>query len=63
METSHKLTIPLVTMSMGQLGVISRITGELTGSAMTFASVQKASAPGQINVSDMQMLLEAIHHD
>ncbi len=63
MEMSHKLTIPLVTMSMGQLGVISRITGELTGSAVTFASVQKASAPGQINVSDMQMLLEAIHHD
>ena len=45
------------------MGVISRITGELTGSSMTFASAGKISAPGQMNVIDMQVLLEAIHHD
>lgn len=63
MEMSHKLNVPLVTMSMGELGVISRIAGELTGSTITFASVEQASAPGQIQLSDMQLLLEAIHHD
>lgn len=63
LEMSHKMDKPLVTMSMGKLGVISRITGELTGSAITFASAGKASAPGQIGVQDMNMLLGAIHHD
>ena len=50
-------------MSMGELGVISRICGELTGSAITFACATQASAPGQIAVEDMNLLLEAIHHD
>ncbi|MEG0368119.1 MAG: type I 3-dehydroquinate dehydratase [Coprobacillus sp.] len=63
LEMSQKATKPIVTMSMGQLGAISRISGELTGSAITFASAGKASAPGQIGVSDMQVILEAIHHD
>ncbi|WP_028041886.1 type I 3-dehydroquinate dehydratase [Candidatus Stoquefichus massiliensis] len=62
-EMSHKLHIPLVTMSMGQLGVISRMTGELTGSAITFASAGKPSAPGQMGVKDLQMILEAVHYD
>lgn len=63
LEMSHKMDKPIVTMSMSQLGVISRITGELTGSAITFASAGKASAPGQIGVQDMNILLEAIHND
>ncbi len=62
-EMSHKLSRPLVTMSMGEIGTISRIAGELTGSAITFASGGKASAPGQIEVTDMNVILEAIHHD
>ncbi len=56
------LTIPSVTMSMGGLGVISRLSGALTGSAMTFAAAGKASAPGQIPVeqtADFLRLLEA----
>ena len=56
------LTIPSVTMSMGSLGVISRLSGALTGSAMTFAAAGKVSAPGQIPVeqtADFLRLLEA----
>lgn len=63
MDMSERLNKPIVTMSMGQLGVLSRICGELTGSSITFASAGKASAPGQIAVDDMNLLLEAIHHD
>jgi len=63
MDMSERLKKPIVTMSMGELGVISRICGELTGSAITFASAGQASAPGQIAVTDMNLLLEAIHHD
>lgn len=63
MEMSNKLDKPLVTMSMGTQGKISRIVGELTGSTITFASTSQASAPGQIHVEDMNLLLEVIHHD
>lgn len=63
LEMSNKLTKPIVTMSMGKMGVLSRISGELTGSAITFASAGQASAPGQIAVNDMNIILEAIHHD
>ena len=44
-------------MSMGRLGVISRVAGELTGSAMTFATNGKASAPGQIPIEEMRQIL------
>lgn len=62
-EMSQRLNRPLVTMSMGSMGKISRIVGELTGSVITFASVGQTSAPGQIALEDMQTLLEVIHHD
>lgn len=60
---SEKFNKPIVSMSMGEMGKISRICGELSGSAITFAYAGKASAPGQINVKDMEVLLETIHHD
>lgn len=63
MEMSARLNQPIVTMAMGKLGMITRMTGELTGSSITFASAGKASAPGQMSVNDLQMILEAIHHD
>lgn len=52
---------PLVTMSMAGTGVISRVCGELFGSAMTFGAAGKASAPGQMDVNDLQNVLEALH--
>ncbi len=52
---------PLVTMSMGRLGAVSRLTGELVGSSVTFGSVAQASAPGQIDLADMRKILELLH--
>ncbi|HCT92226.1 MAG TPA: type I 3-dehydroquinate dehydratase [Lachnospiraceae bacterium] len=52
---------PLITMSMGRLGAISRLTGELVGSAVTFGSVAEASAPGQIDMSEMRKILTVLH--
>lgn len=37
-----------VTISMGKVGKISRLTADLTGSSWSFASVGEESAPGQI---------------
>lgn len=42
-----------ITMSMGAMGAISRVNGEETGSVLTFGAVEKASAPGQLEVSDL----------
>ena len=52
---------PIITMSMGGLGAISRICGETFGSCLTFGSAKKASAPGQIDVQDLRRILEILH--
>ena len=52
---------PLITMSMGALGVASRIEGERYGSAMTFGALGQASAPGQLGVAQLRRELERIH--
>lgn len=53
---------PIITMSMGSVGVISRLVGESIGSAMTFGAAAKASAPGQIGVRALDQVLEVIHN-
>lgn len=50
-----------VTMAMGRLGVISRLAGETFGSAMTFGSAGRASAPGQIDAKTLRAALVAMH--
>lgn len=52
---------PIITMAVGEQGVISRITGELFGSAATFASVGSGSAPGQLPLETMREILKKIH--
>ena len=52
---------PIITISMGKKGMISRMSGEVFGSCLTFASGIKASAPGQIEAKDLKSSLEIIH--
>ena len=52
---------PIITMSMGKLGAISRISGEIFGSSLTFGSAKKASAPGQLEVTTLHHILQALH--
>lgn len=52
---------PIITMSMAGKGVISRLCGEAFGSCLTFGSVAKASAPGQINVEELNKVLNIIN--
>ncbi len=52
---------PIITMSMAGTGVISRVCGEMFGSALTFGAAKKASAPGQMGVEDLAMVLGALH--
>ena len=52
---------PVITMSMSGLGSISRLCGEVFGSAMTFGAAGQASAPGQMAVEDLAEGLRLIH--
>lgn len=52
---------PIITMSMAGKGVISRLSGEIFGSSLTFGAAKKASAPGQISVGDLRKVIELIH--
>lgn len=54
-------TRPIITMSMAKTGIISRLAGETFGSAATFGAVKKASAPGQISVTDLRAILNILH--
>lgn len=51
---------PLITMSMGKLGVISRISGQTFGSCLTFGAAGKQSAPGQLDATVLQQILKAL---
>lgn len=59
--SSQPSAVPSITMSMGDIGRISRLTGEFFGSAMTFASLGERSAPGQIPYCELIGLLKAFH--
>lgn len=59
-QASKALQVPVVTMSMGNLGVISRLCGATFGSAMTFGSLTQASAPGQVPLRELSSILHTI---
>lgn len=52
---------PIITMSMAGKGVISRLAGEIFGSALTFGAAKKASAPGQVPVTELRRTLTLIN--
>ena len=54
-------TLPVVTMSMGGLGVISRLSGEVFGSCITFGADGAVSAPGQMQMDTLADILDALH--
>ena len=54
------LDIPIITMSMGVEGAITRIAGGLFGSDLTFAIGKAGSAPGQIPITDLKKAWSAL---
>ena len=52
---------PIVTVSMSETGVLSRICGEAFGSAITFGAAKNVSAPGQMGVNDLSVALKFLH--
>ncbi len=52
---------PIITMSMAGEGLISRLCGEVFGSALTFGTAGAASAPGQMDAGDLHAILTLLH--
>ncbi|MEH7523671.1 type I 3-dehydroquinate dehydratase [Bacillus sp. JJ1503] len=57
----HYADRPIITMSMAEKGVISRLSGGIFGSSITFGSAKKASAPGQIAATELRRVLTILH--
>ena len=57
---SQEADCPVITMSMGKLGQLSRIAGRFTGSALTFGTTGENSAPGQLPVEALRQILNAL---
>lgn len=51
---------PLVTMSMGEQGAVTRLAGGLFGSDITFAVGKASSAPGQIPIAELRSGMAAL---
>lgn len=51
---------PLITMSMGQQGMVSRICGAAFGSCAGFATAGVSSAPGQPSAPALRPALDAL---
>ena len=58
LRASQALELPLISMSMGALGALSRITGFAFGSALTFGVGAGSSAPGQMPIGELRNAIE-----
>ncbi len=57
-EMSKKTDV--ISMSMGELGRISRIASPFFGSKITYAAVGKSTAPGQLSFEETKRILESL---
>lgn len=62
LKASRKCRIPLVALSMGGLGSLSRVFGWVYGSAVTFAAGMNSSAPGQMSIEELRPVLATVQH-
>ena len=61
-ETDEKIKAPIITMSMGELGAITRVIPKITKTSVTFAAGVSASAPGQPGIKVVRKLLQENKH-
>jgi len=60
LEGQKKISLPIISMSMGAYGSLSRLFGWVFGSSVSFAVGQKASAPGQVPIEDLKVVLDVL---
>jgi 3-dehydroquinate dehydratase-1 len=60
LAASESLPIPVIGMSMGPMGALTRACGASFGSALSFAVGRSASAPGQMPIADLRAAIEVL---
>ena len=60
LAAQNNINLPLITISMGAYGAISRLFGWVFGSSVSFVVGQSASAPGQVPIEDLRAVLEVV---
>jgi 3-dehydroquinate dehydratase-1 len=60
LQSAQKVNIPLISMSMGGYGSLTRMFGWVFGSAMTFAVGESSSAPGQVPIEDLNTVISIV---
>lgn len=60
LQASQTLNIPVISMSMGPLGAVTRLVGGTFGSALTFAVGASSSAPGQVPIEELNTVLAIV---
>ncbi len=58
---AERLHMPIITIAMGEAGALSRLAGESSMSAATFCAFERASAPGQVELSQTIACLDKLH--
>ena len=53
--------VPIITMSMGAEGGVTRVAGGLFGSDLTFAIGKESSAPGQIPIGELRQAMTVLY--
>jgi 3-dehydroquinate dehydratase-1 len=59
-QAEAKARIPLISMSMGPLGAVTRMIGGVFGSSLSFAVGAGSSAPGQLPIADLAAVYEIL---
>jgi len=56
----NTLSLPIISMSMGAYGSLSRLFGWVFGSSVSFAVGEKSSAPGQVPIEQLNAVVEIL---
>ncbi len=57
-QASGEIEVPIIAFAMGEEGKITRLAAPLLGSPITYASIEKKAAPGQIDLPTMRGILD-----
>jgi 3-dehydroquinate dehydratase-1 len=60
LEGQRRIGLPIISMSMGAFGALSRLFGWVFGSSVTFAVGKQPSAPGQVPIEDLRFVLDVM---
>lgn len=56
----RRIGLPIISMSMGAYGSLSRLFGWAFGSSVSFAVGDQASAPGQMPIEDLRLVVDIV---